>query len=230
MPAVIFDTYPPWTADHAHAEDLKQQALADYPPFRDRSHAVTGQKGDQGDIVGKEDHAALLKAARERFTAEGYTVNILHQELGAAKPDAHLITEDGDRIHLEAESQTLSAPAKALQNVQQAAAADRDLVCVVAAGNGPKLANILTDPVNRRGTTHEDDQGSYSYYMLDGDPFTATGCVDEVDYTIYEHRGDGCTGSIRRPRLSARSGRTRPRAISKSSVCIVTRAMGTAPS
>jgi hypothetical protein len=66
----------------------------------------------------------------------------------------------------------------------------RDVYFVVARGDGHKLAAILEDPVNRRGSDHDDEEGTFSYYADGDEEFTA---VDELtaDYEIFEVAEDG---------------------------------------
>ena len=187
LSAVTFDTYPPWESD-ADAEPAKSKSLQDYPPLRDQTQEVVTQKG-KASLVGKAEHGELLKAAHDHFTDEGYHVNILHQEAGEDKTDAELVEEDGTRINLEAESTTLTSPGKVLKNVQRAAEQEREMVFVVDYGNGQKLQNILSDPVNRRGREHEDADGRFAYYQRDGEPVEDIDCVDDVEWRIFEKHG-----------------------------------------
>lgn len=185
--ATVVDTYPPWTADFDRAADIKEKVLEGYEPLEDQTAAVTGQKGTTP-TTGGEEHGALLKAAHEHFTANGFTVNILHQD-GETKPDGHIIGPAGERMHLEAERGSLSKPATVLRNLQRAVEQDRECVFVVEHGNAAKLANILDDPVNRRGAEHEDDIGTYSYYTdADGEAFTDIDRAVDAGYRIFEVR------------------------------------------
>ena len=138
--------------------------------------------------AGKEAHDRLLAAAEEYFEADGYSVSLLYQTAGADKPDG-ILRKDGRRFHLEAEASTLSKPAKVLKNYKRAVDKGRETVFVVDAGNAMKLANILDDPVNRRGSDFEDNRGTYSYYEADGEPFTE---IDDLDgeFRIFEVRGE----------------------------------------
>lgn len=184
--AVTFDTYPPWTADTEPAAIERVKHEATYStPLADTQLAGTslGQTAN----AGGETHTELLQAVHDHFTDEGCHVNLLYQDAGSDRPDGHVM-DDGELRHLEAEASTLTKPVKVLRNWQRACEADRDVVFVVEAGNGTKLANILSDPVNRRGSDAEDDTGTFSYYTdEDGTAFTAVGELDG-DYEIYEVR------------------------------------------
>lgn len=187
--AVVLDTYPPWEADRSDVDSLKQELVAG--PASGTDH-VLGQEMSmgRGASAGQETHLELLGAAKEYLEAEGAMVTLLYQD-GDSKPDGHVI--EGEEIsHLEAEVSTLSRPVKVLRNVQRAAAADRDVVFVVKAGDATKLENIVTDPVNRRGDGHEDEGGSFDYYTdEDGEPFTAVTDIHDVAYRILEVDGNG---------------------------------------
>jgi len=185
---VLIDTYPPWETDMEQAHSRKQALLDQYDILEDHTAAITGQKGESA-AAGGEFHADLLEAAHRYFTDEyDWQVNLLYQD-GDERPDGHIMA-NGETKHLEAEHSTLSKPAKVLHNLQRAAEQGQECVFVVEHGNGQKLANILADPVNRRGDMHEDETGTYSYYTADDEPFTAIDAVADAAYTIYTVRDD----------------------------------------
>jgi hypothetical protein len=190
--AVIFDTYPPWEVENGRCEELKQELLASYDAMEDLTDevAVTGRAETPSD--GKEDHAELLKAAHDYLSEQGCQVNILYQDNGESKPDGTVIREDGSIANLEAECSTLTRPVKVLRNVERAVEEDREVVFVVKKGSAVKLENVLDDPVNRRGTEHEDEDGGFSYYAdEEGGEFTEIEMVDEVEYRILEAGDNG---------------------------------------
>jgi len=45
-------------------------------------------------------------------------------------------------------------------------------------------------PKNRRGNDYEDENGSYSYYTFDGEPFADFETIEEAEYRILEHGED----------------------------------------
>lgn len=96
---------------------------------------------------------------------------------------------DDQIAHLEAEHSTLSKPGKVLKNLRRSHKADREVFFVVKEGKAAKLENIVSDPVNRRGNKHEDNQGSYSYYSIDGEPISDVEEVKESEYRILELSG-----------------------------------------
>lgn len=184
--AILFDTYPPWTADRDGIDQLKREATFDT--------TGTGRQGQlspttgRGANAGGEAHDELLQAAHDHFTDAGFQVNLLYQDAGDEKPDGHVIL--GDQIaHLEAESATLTKPAKVLRNLRRAAEQDRECLFIVQQGDAPKLMNILEDPVNRRGNDHEDVDGSFSYYTgEDGEPMDDLATLQAADYRIFSVR------------------------------------------
>jgi len=119
-------------------------------------------------------------------------VNMLYQEPGEEKPDGHVIKEHGDVAHPEAEVTTLTKPAKVLQNLWRAAFNDRKCIFVVEEDTVDKSLNIVEDPVNRRGSDHEDEKGSFSYYTdEDGEPFTGIQDVANADYRVLVRSSTG---------------------------------------
>jgi hypothetical protein len=187
--AVAFDTYPPWDADRDGITRLKQQATAG---TTSPGTVKVGQSLGAAANAGSDTHQELLAAAKQHLEQrDGVTVNLLYQDSGADQPDGHVMTDDAIR-HLEAERSTVSKPVKVLRNVERAADADRDVVFAVEQGDATRLQQILEDPVNRRGSEHEDDHGTFSYYTdEDGDPFTATDVVDAVDWEVLVRGPEG---------------------------------------
>lgn len=188
--ATVLDTYPPWDADRGDVAELQAR------------HAVAGGEATiemkpgmgAGANSGGERHAELLTQAKERLEARGLQVNLLYQDAGEDKPDGHVVLPDDSVAHLEAEQSTLSKPAKVLTNLRRAAEQDRECIFVVEAGKAAKLANIVSDPVNRRGEEHSDEQGSYAYYTGDGgEPFTDVEAVADAEYRIVEVGEDELT-------------------------------------
>lgn len=51
---------------------------------------------------------------------------LLYQETGVQKPDGHIVYQDGDIAHLEAESSTLSKPERVLENLRRASEQGRE--------------------------------------------------------------------------------------------------------
>lgn len=77
-----------------------------------------------------------------------------------------------------------------LNNYLRAAQSGRETIFVVKQGNARKLENILSDPVNRRGDRHEDEQGGFSYYTDRDEPFTDIQALEEGEYRIFEITDD----------------------------------------
>ncbi|MDY6778204.1 MAG: TraM recognition domain-containing protein [Candidatus Nanohaloarchaea archaeon] len=188
--AVVFDTYPPWTADDDHVAQVKREATCTAPSQADQ---VVDQSLGRGATAGGERHKELLATAKQYLEdRRDVQVNLLYQDQGDEKPDGTVMQSDGSIANLEAEHSTLSRPVKVLRNVERAAKQGRDLIFVVEEGQATKLENIVTDPVNRRGSDREDDQGSYSYYRdEEGDSFTRVGVVDDVGFEVVEVGDNG---------------------------------------
>jgi len=181
--AVVFDTYPPVPAIQDRETGTRLMDRGTYPqPIADTEFGGTSL--GQGMNAGGDQHTQLLQAAEQYFEDAGFTVTLLYQDSGADRPDGHIQLGD-DLAHLEAEVSTLSKPAKVLENWHRAARNDANCVFVVNQGEAATLAAILSDPVNRRGTDHEDNDGTYSYYASEDGPF---GAVDELttDWRIFE--------------------------------------------
>jgi DNA helicase HerA-like ATPase len=182
--AVTFDTYPPWNGDYTNVDKIKQKQTA---TVETNSHVEFQQSlGNQAN-AGGEKHKELLAEAKQQLDDRGFQVTLLHQGSEEEKPDGHILLPDGERAHLEAEHSTLSKPAKVLRNLRRGHEQDREVFFVVEEGKAAKLENIVSDPVNRRGREHEDEQGSYSYYTdNDGNPVTDIEALTEVEYRILE--------------------------------------------
>lgn len=185
--AAVFDTYPPWTEDDAEVDDLKREATANAAGGSEREATPAPSLGS-GSNAGGDHHRRLLTAAKRHLEEDrtGVEVDLLYQDAGADKPDGHVRLPDGSIAHLEAEHATLSKPAKVLKNYVRAAEAGRECIFVVEEGNVAKLQNIVEDPKNRRGDEYEDEKGSYSYYLADGEPFTDFEGIRDSDYRILE--------------------------------------------
>jgi hypothetical protein len=181
--AIVFDTYPPWEPDTDRMVDrIKREKT--FPTAMAGDHIV-GQSLGQAANAGGDHHRELLVEAKQFLESNGdRQVNLLYQDQGDKKPDG-VIMEDGSITNLEAEHSTLTRPVKVLRNVVRALDQDRDLVFAVEEGKAAKLENIVTDPVNRRGDDHEDDQGSFSYYTdEDGTAFTEIETVEEATFRV----------------------------------------------
>ncbi|MFC5133503.1 MULTISPECIES: type IV secretory system conjugative DNA transfer family protein [Haloferacaceae] len=188
--AVIFDTYPPWESDNDRDLD-KIKRDKTFPTATGGDHIV-GQSLGQAANAGGDRHRELLLEAKEFLeeTLEAQ-VNLLYQEQSDEKPDG-IVMQNSSISNLEAEQSTLTRPVKVLRNVLRAAQQDRDVVFAVEQGKATKLKNIVMDPVNRRGEMHEDEQGSFSYYMdEEGEAFTDVEAVHEVGFRILEIGDNG---------------------------------------
>lgn len=186
-PAVIFDTYPPWTGPRTPEEisELKDQYAVTGHTTPDTR---LGQSLGNSNNAGSQSHTDLLVHAKEQLEArEGTQVNLLYQAPGDDKPDGKIILPDNSVAHLEAENTTLSKPVKVLRNYKRGIDENREVIFVVQTGDARKLENILSDPVNRRGNTYTDDQGSYDYYRdEDGQEFTDLETLEQGEYRIIE--------------------------------------------
>jgi len=188
--AATFTTYPPWDADHTDVDDLKQQAA--HPGNSPAAEPGVTPSVGTGVNAGGDRHTALLEQAEQHFDAAGgVQVQVFYQDPGAAKPDGHITLPDGDIAHLEAEAATLSKPGKVLANLRRAADHDRECIFVVPQGNVQKLEDILADPVDRRGTTHDDETGTFDYYTGDGNPVTDVDTLRTAEYRIFEATDNG---------------------------------------
>jgi len=180
--AVTFDTYPPWNADRDGVDRIKEKAAAATGSAGTRVRQALGAGGNGGG----DYHRELLEQAESRLENRGFQVDLVYQDAGEEKPDGRVHLPDGDVAHLEAEHSTLSKPSKVLKNLHRASLQDREVFFVVEEGKAAKLENIVCDPVNRRGSEHEDSKGSYSHYTDgDGNPFTVVGELT-ADHRIIE--------------------------------------------
>jgi hypothetical protein len=118
----------------------------------------------------------------------GAQVNKNRQD-GNERPDGYVII-DGTTLHLEAECETLSKPGKVLKNLRRGLEEDREVFFVVEEGDAAKLENIVSDPVNRRGSEYEDENVSYSYYTVDSEPVTDVEELKQAEYRILELSGE----------------------------------------
>ncbi|ELY83615.1 type IV secretory system conjugative DNA transfer family protein [Natrinema altunense] len=183
--AVIFDTYPPWEGDQERIPDIKEEQAITSDPGG--ATAQVSQSLGKGNNAGGDAHKELLAHAKKQLEErQGIQVNLLYQDTGEDKPDGKVILPDGSIAHLEAEHSTLSKPAKVLTNYHRATQEDRETIFVVEKGRAKKLENIITDPVNRRGDTYEDENGSFDYYQADDTEFTETSDLEDAEYRIIE--------------------------------------------
>lgn len=183
--AVIFDTYPPWEPENdRNVDQIKRDKT--FPTAMAGDHIV-GQSLGQAANAGSDHHRELLVEAKQFLESDDdRQVNLLYQDQGDEKPDG-VIMEDGSITNLEAEHSTLTRPVKVLRNVVRALDQDRNLVFAVKEGKAAKVENIVTDPVNRRGDDHEDEQGTFSYYMdEEGEAFTDVDAVRQTEFRILE--------------------------------------------
>ncbi|MXR52377.1 TraM recognition domain-containing protein [Halovenus sp. WSH3] len=185
--AVIFDTYPPWETDYSNVDKIKKEKAA--ASTAEDNIALTQSLGESQN-AGKEQHQELLAEAKKHLEERGFQVNLLYQDQGDEKPDGHIHLPNGEIAHLEAENSTLSKPGKVLKNLQRAEEENREVFFIVQDGEAAKLENILSDPVNRRGSEHEDENGSYSHYKKDGEPVTDVEELKQAEYRILELTGD----------------------------------------
>ena len=186
--AVLFNTYPPWESDYSDVEKIKQEKAATRTGNKSQVE-LTQSLGNQAN-AGQEKHQELLAAAKKQLEERGFQVNLLYQDHSDEKPDGHVHLPDNETAHLEAEHSTLSKPGKVLKNLRRGIQEDREVFYIVQEGKAAKLENIVSDPVNRRGNEHEDQQGSYSYYTINGEPITDVEELKNAEYRILELSGD----------------------------------------
>jgi|GEM_PF-5813811 hypothetical protein len=183
-PAMFFNTFPPWNADRKQVEKIKQQQAVGTEPVSEPE--VVPSLGKAANSGGKT-HTRLLIGAKENLEERGFKVDLLYQDVGGEKPDGQVHLPDGKIAHLEVEDSTLSKPGKVLKNLQRAADQGRECIFVVKEGDKEKLENIVSDPVNRRGNNHEDQNGSYSHYTdIDGGLITDPGQLQDTGYRVLE--------------------------------------------
>jgi len=81
-----------------------------------------------------------------------------------------------------------------LENLSRAVQKGRECIFVVEPGNAEKLERIISDPVNRQGSEHHDDEGSFSYYTdSQGQPFDQIRRLEDAEYRILVASNDGVT-------------------------------------
>jgi hypothetical protein len=183
--ATLFNTHPPWKADYSDVDNLKQKGTATTPQRNPQMN--TSYSLGQGNNAGGDKHRELLAQAKQQLEERGFTVNLLYQDTGDDKPDGHVHLPDEEIAHLEAEHSTLSRPVKVLRNLKRASTENREVFFAVENGNAAKLQNIVKDPVNRRGSEYEDNQGSYTYYKDEnGQAFTEFEDLENTEYRIIE--------------------------------------------
>jgi len=181
---MFFNTFPPWNADRKQVEKIKQQQAVGTEPVSEPE--VVPSLGKAANSGGKT-HTRLLIGAKENLEERGFKVDLLYQDVGGEKPDGQVHLPDGKIAHLEVEDSTLSKPGKVLKNLQRAADQGRECIFVVKEGDKEKLENIVSDPVNRRGNNHEDQNGSYSHYTdIDGGLITDPGQLQDTGYRVLE--------------------------------------------
>lgn len=173
--ALVFTTLPPYDGVHDDAaiETIKTRStVADEAERQEASFRREVGLGPGGN-AGEQYHARLLKKAKAYLESrpEVVRVNITYQEIGEEKSDGEVIQMNGV-ANLEAEASTVDNPARVLKNFKRAIDADRQCIFVVNERYVDRLKAVITDPVNRRGDDHVDENGSFSYYMAEGEPFT----------------------------------------------------------
>ena len=187
--ATIFDTYPPWEADRSNVDKIKKEKAATRTTSKSQIE-FDQSLGTQAN-AGQETHQELLAAAKQDLEERGFHVNLLYQDHEDEKPDGHVHLPDNQVAHLEAEHSTLSKPAKVLKNLRRGIEEDREVFFVVEDGKAAKLENIVSDPVNRRGSEHEDNNGTYSYYTDDDrQPVDNVDELRQAEYRILELSDD----------------------------------------
>ncbi|WP_159903618.1 type IV secretory system conjugative DNA transfer family protein [Salinirussus salinus] len=186
--AVLFNTYPPWEADYSDVDKIKQEKAAARTSNKTQVQ-LTQSLGNQAN-AGGETHQELLAAAKQDLEERGFHVNLLYQGQEEEKPDGHVHLPNQEVAHLEAENSTLSKPGKVLKNLRRGVEEDREIFYVVEEGKAAKLENIVSDPVNRRGSEHEDENGTYNYYTVDGEPITQIDELKQAEYRVLELAGD----------------------------------------
>ncbi|PSP57015.1 conjugal transfer protein [Halobacteriales archaeon QH_7_66_36] len=187
--AVKFDTYPPWEADHSDVDKIKEEKAAAHTSKKTQVQ-LDQSLGNQAN-AGQETHQELLAAAKQDLEKRGFQVNLLYQDHEEEKPDGHVHLPDNEVAHLEAEHSTLTKPGKVLKNLKRGLEQGREVFFVVEEGKAAKLENIVSDPVNRRGSEYEDQEGSYSHYTSeDGEPITEIEELKEAEYRILELAGE----------------------------------------
>jgi hypothetical protein len=193
--AVTFDTLPPWESDRdpQELEKIKVESTVADEEDEGELKRQWRQDFDRDGPQGKMVHTRLLNDAKSYLEKrpEVEQVNILHQEPGVDRPDGEVIKSNGSVANLEAECQTISKPAKILKNLKKAVENDRKCIFVVSDIDTDLLENVIEDPVNRLGDTHEDEEGTFDYYKVDGEEFTEIDGLADADYRILVATDDG---------------------------------------
>jgi len=183
--ATLFDTYPPWDADHSEVDKIKREKAASRTSNKTQVQ-LDQSLGNQAN-AGQETHQELLAEAKQDLEDKGFQVNLLYQGSKDEKPDGHVHLPNQEVAHLEAEHSTLSKPGKVLKNLQRGFEEDREVIFVVEQGKAAKLMNIISDPVNRRNSEYEDKNGGYSYYTNpNGEPINNLDELKQVEYRVLE--------------------------------------------
>ena len=187
--AIIFNTYPPWETDYTDIDKIKKEKAASRTGSRTKTQ-INQSLGNQAN-AGGETHKELLAAAKQKLETRGFQVNLLYQGHEEEKPDGHIHLPDNEIAHLEAEHSTLSKPGKVLKNLHRGIKQNREVFFIVENGKAAKLENIVSDPVNRRGSEYEDEEGGYSHYTTEnGEPVTEVEELRQAEYRILELAGD----------------------------------------
>ncbi|MXR40082.1 type IV secretion system DNA-binding domain-containing protein [Halobaculum sp. WSA2] len=188
--AVIFDTYPPWEPENTRDINRVKRRQTPAKKTKQVELEVEQSLGNSAN-AGGDEHLEMLAAAKEELETRGFQVNLLYQDSGDEKPDGHVFLPDNDIAHLEAELSTLTKPAKVLENLRRGIKENREVFFVVKNGDAAKLENIISDPVNRRGSEHTDSNGGFSYYKdSDGQPVKDTEQLQNAEYRVLELDGD----------------------------------------
>jgi hypothetical protein len=185
--ATIIDTYPPWKPETGRDLTQIKQEKARKLHTDTASPAGTVSLGNTANAGGSQHQQLLAEAKQELEQRGGVQVNLLYQDHGDEKPDALISTPTDETAHLEAEHSTLSKPAKVLKNLRRGHQQNREVIFAVETGNQEKLENILSDPVNRNGNQHSDENGTYQYYTdSNGEPVSDIDQLQEAEYRIIE--------------------------------------------
>ncbi len=167
-PAITVRTYPPWDWEQADADHCIQQLIGQYQ--QGETSTIPTVVGP-GDNAGGEEHSKLLEEAKRWFESEeGAEVRLLYQDPGSEKPDGHIVFQNGDIAHLEAEASTLSKPERVLENLRRAAEQGRECIYVVQQGHAPRLQEIL-----------QREDAEYRIYETTDHGLTELGTLSEQD-------------------------------------------------
>jgi hypothetical protein len=183
--ATTIDTLSPWKPERT-PETIEQIKEAAQPETTDGRVELETSHGS-GANAGGETHRRLLEDAKKELENRGFQVDLLYQNEGSDIPDGHVHLPNDNLAHLEAENSTLDKPGKVLKNLQRAIKQDRQVIFAVEPSNRKKLENILTDPVNRQGNDHTDEQGTYTHYLNNnGQPITNLDLIEDAEHQIIE--------------------------------------------